>query len=404
MRNNLQVRNLKEPELGPEKEKKWIITICLIFLVLFLGIKVLVATFLNAVPEGFFSLKTSIAPVRTNSHTPELTLSPKVVENKNYHWLALPSVAPAPVDNPTTDEKVRLGKMLFFDKNLSADRSLACESCHKLYEFAGADGKPVATGINKQQGSRNSPTVWNTAFQRRLFWDGRAQSLEEQSLQPFTNPVEMGMASLEQVVLRVQEQPKYFAAFKRAFAEGQDITIGKIAQAIASFERTLITNDSPYDDFVRGKKTALSQQQLNGMALFAKTGCVHCHFGPNFSAASVFDSGLAFRIFPANSSRLVKKYGLSPSKDQNTVWRVPSLRNVALTGPWLHNGSIKELSEVVRVMAQAQLGRSHSRAFIWSGSTLDVLENPDLSDAQIGDIVAFLESLSSKKLSQMRGE
>jgi cytochrome c peroxidase len=403
MRNNLQVISPKEPEQDPEKEKKWIITICLIFLILFLGIKVLVVTFLNVVPEGFFSLEASIESVITSSNALGLMLPPKIAENKNYHWRTLPSVAPDPADNPTTVEKVQLGEMLFFDKNLSADRSLACESCHKLYEFAGADGESVATGINKQQGDRNSPTVWNAAFQRRLFWDGRARSLEEQSLKPFTNPVEMGMTSLEQVVLRVKEQPKYLAAFKRAFADEYDITIEKIAQAIASFERTLITNDSPYDDFVRGKKTALSQQQLNGMALFAKTGCVHCHFGPNFSAASVFDSGLAFRIFPANPSRLVKKYELAPSESQNTVWRVPSLRNVALTGPWLHNGSIKELSEVVRIMTQAQLGRSHSRAFVWSGTTLDVLENPDLSDAQIGDIVAFLESLSSKKLVKMSG-
>ena len=382
------------------KEKKWMIVICLVFLTLFFGIKLLVITFLHLAPEGFFSEQFSVEGTTNSKGIPDEISSIQTSIDKEYRWLTLPSIAPAPTNNPTTEAKVELGQMLFFDKNLSADRTLACESCHKLYKYAGGDGSAVSTGINAQKGDRNAPTVWNAAFQRRFFWDGRAGSLEEQALKPFLNPIEMGMDSAEQIIKRVEEQPKYVEAFKRAFQGRAEITIEKVTQAIASYERTLITNDAPYDDFIMGDKTALSQQQLSGMALFAKTGCVHCHFGPNFSAASIFNTGLAFRIFPANSSDLIKKYKLAPVEGEKSVWRVPSLRNVALTGPWLHNGSIKSLDEVVRVMAQAQLARSDSRSFLWSKSTLDVIENPDLTDSQVDDIVAFLEALSSKQLAE----
>lgn len=384
----------------PRQEGRWFIVICLFVLVVFLGIKITVIAFLNSVPESFFSLSDTQSD-RSLNHAPDrFPFAEQASQSGEYHWLSLPNTAPAPSDNPTTPSKVRLGETLFFDKNLSADRSLACESCHRLYEHAGADGASVSTGIRQQKGDKNAPTVWNTAFQKRFFWDGRAASLEEQALKPFLNPIEMGMESSQAIVDRVKEQPKYEALFSAAFTGETDITIEKITQAIASFERTLITNDSPYDDFVRGDRGALSQQQLNGMALFSEVGCTHCHFGPNFSAASVFNPGLPFRIFPANETPLIKKYGFGGLPPKEKVWRVPSLRNVELTGPWLHNGSVKELRDVVKIMSQAQLGRSHSREFIWSGSTLDLLENPDLTDKQVDDIVAFLKSLSSKRLSK----
>lgn len=246
------------------------------------------------------------------------------------------------------------------------------------------------------------PTVWNAAFQRRLFWDGRSETLEHQALQPFLNPIEMGMRSAEEVEKRVREQPEYSELFKRAFSGSAEITISKIVQAIASFERTLITNDSRYDDFIRGDRSALTAQQLNGMALFETTGCVHCHFGPNFSAASVFDSGLEYRAFPAIPGELTARYGLDSEGGSPKVWRVPSLRNVALTGPWFHNGAVDNLPDVVRIMAQAQLGKSADRSFQLSETKLDVLENPDLSEQQVEDIVAFLHALSSKKLLQVK--
>lgn len=377
--------------------KGWLAIVVTLTITLSIGIKAAVILFLNTVPEDFFRLTEK---VRTSRDTNLNLASSETKETTTYRWDSLPSIAPFPADNPTTPAKVKLGELLFFDKNLSKDRSLACESCHSLFNNSGADGAPISTGIYGQKGNRNAPTVWNTAFQRHLFWDGRASSLEQQALQPFLNPIEMGMDSADEIVQRVKEQPRYSAAFAKAFPGDTRITIDKIVKAIASYERTLITDDSLYDDYVRGDKDALSQQQLNGMSLFAKTGCTHCHFGPNFSAASIFNDGLGFRVFPATPNALVTKYNLDNDRPQ--VWRVPSLRNVALTGPWLHNGSVNDLHEVVRIMAKSQLAKSASRTFQWSDKKLGVIENPDLTEAEIDDIVAFLNALSSKKLLQRK--
>ena len=200
----------------------------------------------------------------------------------------------------------------------------------------------------------------------------------------------------------LREQPEYIEAFMRAYAGERDISIDKIVKAIASYERTLITRDTPYDAFVLGDRNALTPQQLNGMVLFADTGCIHCHFGPNFSAASVFNEGLGLRGFPANPERLSKQYAFIDKNTQS--WRVPSLRNVALTGPWLHNGEIDNLHDVVKVMSKAQLAKSEKRMFFWNKKELDRLENPDLTEQQVDDIVAFLHSLSSQKLVKARTE
>ncbi|MES9940198.1 MAG: cytochrome c peroxidase [Candidatus Thiodiazotropha sp. 6PLUC2] len=319
-----------------------------------------------------------------------------------YVWEALPSKAPAPESNPMSEEKIVLGKRLFFDKNLSRDRTLSCSSCHDVISGSGDDGQPTSTGIDNQLGGRNSPTVWNAAFQSVLFWDGRASSLEEQAKGPLINPVEMGMPSWESVEERVKSDPIYAGLFTKAFGEDVAIDIERIAQAIASYERTLITPDSPYDRFVAGELDALSPEQLSGMALFQSLGCINCHFGPNFSGASLFDPRAPLRIFPIYPTpfeqryRLTQDTGASNSESGRGSWRVPSLRNVALTGPWLHNGSVSELKEVVRIMSSVQLGHT-GRYLVWSDDhkIMTELNNPVLSEEDISDIVAFLESLSS---------
>ncbi|MCP4598260.1 cytochrome c peroxidase [Neptuniibacter sp.] len=369
----------------------------LILVVLFVVIKLSVYVLLQSAPEGFFRAEHIGSRDR---ETPDQVLSPQINASDDYLWEALPAVAPSPVGNPITREKIQLGKALFFDKNLSADRSLSCASCHELEKYAGGDGAEVSTGIWGKKGDRNAPTVWNSAFQKRLFWDGRARSLEQQAIQPLLNPIEMGMKSEIEIEKRVQEQPHYPDLFSRAFEGDTEISIDKIVKAIASYERTLITNDSPYDEFVRGDVSALTSQQLSGMALFEKVGCVHCHFGPNFSAASVFSDGLELRAFPANPDQLGAEYNFGNDGEKNTVWRVPSLRNVALTGPWLHNGQVDDLKEVVRIMAKAQLGKSKTREFQWVEHRLGVIENPDLTEQQVEDIVAFLHALSSRRLVQ----
>ncbi len=386
-------------ELQQRLEIKWLVSVFLLVVAIFVGIKIGIYVVLHYAPEGFFSIESGRMQ---SGGTPDYILSPDFPMQQHYQWQALPAVAPAPLNNLLTVEKVKLGEMLFFDKNLSADRTLSCASCHELFTHSGADGAAVSTGISGQKGDRNAPTVWNAAFQKRLFWDGRAKSLEEQAVQPFLNPIEMGMDSTMQIEKRVQEQPHYQSVFAKAFPDHPEISIDNIAKAIASYERTLITNDSPYDDFVRGNQTALTPKQLSGMALFEKQGCVHCHFGPNFSAASVFNDGLELRVFPANPEQVDLKFGRENGVTQPSVWRVPSLRNVALTGPWLHNGQIDDLYEVVRIMSKAQLGKSDQRMFQWSKGSLGVVENPDLTEQQIDDIVAFLQALSSKTLLRSR--
>ncbi len=347
-------------------------------------------------------------PVSGNGSAARYTSS---AERSTYVWQALPEQAPTPVDNPLTEAKIQLGERLFYDTNLSWDRSLSCSSCHDVQLGSGDDGRATSRGIEGQLGSRNAPTVWNAAFQSVLFWDGRAHSLEEQALGPLTNPIEMGMPSLDTVMERVRENPVYTALFEQAFGTGSGITARRLAQAIASYERTLITPDSPYDRFVRGDLGALSGQQLQGMALFQSLGCINCHFGPNFSGASLFDDRAPMRIFPTYPTPYEARYGLTrdsgaaaPGSGRGS-WRIPSLRNVALTGPWLHNGSVDELSEVVRIMSSVQLGMT-GPYLVWADDlkVMTRLERPALSEDQVADLVAFLQALSSDTLVKRIGE
>lgn len=327
--------------------------------------------------------------------------------NSTYVWEALPEQAPSPENSPVTPEKVALGERLFFDKNLSLDGTLSCSACHDVIGGSGDDSRATSIGIDGQQGVRNAPTVWNTAFQSVLFWDGRAASLEEQAKGPLVNPIEMGMASLTAVEQRVQQDTTYHLAFAQAFGIEQTITIDRIAEAIAAYERTLITPDTPYDRFVRGDLDALSSEQLRGMALFQSQGCVSCHFGPNFSGASVFDSRAPMRIFPIYPTPYEQQYeltqdsGAAGAGSGRGSWRIPSLRNVALTGPWFHNGSVTDLAEAVRVMSSVQLGRT-GRYLLWADTNkvLTRLDRPVLDEHEVNDIVAFLHALSSEKLVQ----
>ncbi len=324
--------------------------------------------------------------------------------DKSYRWQTLPQQAPAPADNPTTAEKVELGKRLFFDQSLSRDNTLSCASCHGIKSLAGADGRATSLGIDGQVGGRNAPTVWNAAFQARLFWDGRAASLEEQAKGPLINPVEMGMPSWQAVEEQVRSKADYRIAFATVFGD-ETITIERIAMAIAAYERTLIAADTPYDRFVRGDINALTTQQLRGMGLFQSVGCISCHYGPNFSAASLFDTTQPMRPFPVTPIpatlryRLMDDKGAAPRLSGSGYWRVPSLRNVALTGPWLHNGSVTKLDEVVRIMSAAQ--RSYTGHMLrWSDQEPVLYEHTQrkLSDDEVNDIVAFLNALSSDTL------
>jgi len=334
-------------------------------------------------------------------------------DTPDYVWEALPDKAPEPDDNPLTIAKVALGKKLFFEKNLSFDASISCASCHEISQRkGGADGRRTSLGIYNLRGSRNAPTVLNAAFQRVLFWDGRANSLEEQAKGPILNPLEMRMPSFDEVKRRLKKLPEYPLLFENAFGVKNAITEGNIVKAIASFERTLITPNSPYDRFVKGDTTALTKQQVRGMALFESTGCILCHSGPNFSDASMGPSKSAFRLFPALIDiSYESKYGFTKDKGREKsegsgtgVWRIPSLRNVSLTAPYFHNGSVDDLKEAIRIMATVQLNKvvkktaNDEKRYYWSPNDkkFHVEDDISLSESDIDDLASFLESLTSQ--------
>ena len=301
-------------------------------------------------------------------------------------WEALPETAPAPADNPTTPAKVELGKMLFFDPRLSSNGTVSCFSCHNVME-GGDDHRPTSIGVHGQAGGRNSPTVWNSAFLSAQFWDGRAATLEDQAKGPPANPIEMGMSSLDATLERIIEIPGYKAFFDQAFKDDDDITMDNVAKAIAAYERTLITPNSPYDHYVKGDESALSEQQVRGMEAFASTGCLACHSGANFAGPKLPVGQGFFQKFPlytdntyVSSYRLMEDIGrmqVTKAEEDKNLWRVQTLRNLVYTAPYMHNGSVKSLDDAVRVMAKTQL-------------------NKDLEDQTVADITAFLEALTGE--------
>jgi len=299
-------------------------------------------------------------------------------------WQALPDTAPAPADNPTTAAKVDLGKMLYFDPRLSSTGTVSCFSCHNVME-GGDDHMTTSAGVHGLKGGRNAPTVWNAAFHSVQFWDGRAPSLEEQAKGPPVNPIEMGMANLDAVIARVRFIPGYKPYFEAAFGPGDVVTMDNAAKAIAAYERTLITPGNAYDRYAKGDTKALTTQQARGLETLASVGCTSCHQGPAFNGPALPAGTGFFMKFPTyQDSVYVVKYKLMDDLGRATVtkdpadqamWRVPTLRNLEFTAPYMHTGSVKTLPEAVRVMAATQL-------------------NKTLPDAQVDDIVAFLMALS----------
>jgi cytochrome c peroxidase len=293
---------------------------------------------------------------------------------------------PAPADNPATAAKTALGKQLFFDPRLSVDNTLSCESCHDV-TGNGTDSRSVSVGVGGQQGTRSAPTIWNAVFISSMFWDGRAASLEEQAKGPILNPIEMGMPHKEATVERIRNIPGYRKQFAEVFGGDDPVTMENIAKSIATYERTLITPNSLLDQYLRGDKTAMSDDALAGMHLFENLGCNRCHTGPAFAGPANMPRGEAFvEWFPAFATRYDQELNLKADLGVNEhvsprphtgKWRVPSLRNVALTAPYFHNGSAKTLDKAVRVMAKVQLNR-------------------DLTDEQVAHLVAFLKTLTGE--------
>jgi len=290
----------------------------------------------------------------------------------------IPELAPELPDNPKTAEKIDLGRMLYFDPRLSESHNISCNSCH-LIGLGGADGRANSIGHNWQHGARNAPTVFNAIFNTAQFWDGRAKDLKEQAGGPIVNPVEMGITK-SHAVAQLKGIPGYLPAFKAAFPGQPDpITYDNIERAIAVFESTLLTPDAPFDLWLEGNDAALSPTAKKGLATFIDAGCAACHNGINIGGRMYAPFGVVekpgWEYLPPNDHG---RLAVTNTVSDDYVFKVPGLRNVALTAPYFHSGSAWSLTQAVTVMAKSQLGKK-------------------LSDAEISDIVAFLGSLTGRQ-------
>ena len=275
------------------------------------------------------------------------------------------------------DQKVELGRALYHDKGLSADGTVSCATCHVISE-GGGDNLPTSTGIKDQVGPIHSPTVLNARYHFVQFWDGRAATLEEQALGPVEDPLEMGN-QWEEVVGYLAGEPHYAEAFEELY-DGE-ISKENAAHAIAEFERTLITPNAPFDQFLRGDADALDEQELAGLQAFMDNGCTACHGGKILSSDRYQKLGLVHDYFEDRGTELTDadlgRYNVTGEESDKHFFKVPTLRNVELTHPYYHDGQVETLEEAVWSMGWHQLGR-------------------DLDDATVDDIVAFLHALTGE--------
>jgi cytochrome c peroxidase len=289
---------------------------------------------------------------------------PAAEEVKMGPFATIPEMPPIPPDNPQTEEKVELGKLLYFDPRLSASGVISCHTCHNL-SLGGTDRVPTSIGHGFQTGGRNAPTVLNAAFVSLQFWDGRAEGLEEQAMGPIQAEVEMALPA-DKAVEAIKGIEGYLPYFQAAFPEDEDpITFENIVKAISAFERTLITPNDALDRYLRGDEEALSSQAIEGMNLFVSKGCGSCHSGP------VLSNGALMKFAHGDDPGRMNTTG---DPQDEFVFRVPTLRNLSLTAPYFSDGSVPTLEEVIPIMAEVQL-------------------SVDLTPEEIEVMTAFLDSL-----------
>ncbi len=287
-----------------------------------------------------------------------------------------------PDDNPMSDDKVTLGRFLYFDKRLSKDRTIACASCHNPFHGF-ADPARTSSGVAGKLGGRNSPTVLNRLFSAEQFWDGRAKDLETQSHGPLTNPIEMAMGSNDEVVQRVKAVRGYAPLFKKAF--GSDtIDLERIGKAIASYERTIVTGTSPYDRHQAGDADALSASAKRGLELFnGKANCKACHTGFNFTDEAYQDIGVGTDKPKPDAGR----FDVTKDEADRGKFKTPTLRNIAQTAPYMHDGSETTLAQVIDF---------YDRGGIANPNLSKEIKPLHLNDQEKRDLVAFLESLTGE--------
>ena len=287
----------------------------------------------------------------------------------------IPIKPPELPGNPATPEKIALGAMLYFDPRISATHSISCASCHNI-GLGGADNSPTSAGFHGTRGGRNSPTVFNAVFNFSQFWDGRAADLEQQAGGPMVNPVEMASPK-SHVAEQLTALPEYRIAFAKVFpGDAAPVSLANAQKAIAVFEATLITPNAPFDRFLRGDTAALDTSQKAGLSLFMKTGCAACHSGVNLGGSMYGKFGAIAPPDPKYRPIGDKgRGGVTGKPADDYFYKVPTLRNIALTAPYFHTGSEQDLAKVIDVMARAQLGKS-------------------LTPSEIAQIQAFLGTLT----------
>ena len=296
---------------------------------------------------------------------------------------ARPTFVPNPAGNLPTAAKVALGKRLFEDGDLSVTGTIACASCHDP-KLSFTDGEPTGRGVTGRRLVRHTPTLWNVAWSPLLFWDGRASSLEDQVRFPVQHPDEMG-STLDAAVVRFSRHGSYARAFAEAFPQSPEISVDNIARALAAYERTLVSPPTRFDRWVAGEATALSPSEINGFRLFSGRGrCINCHTGFAFTDHGFYDIGL-----PSEDVGRGPIVGLAAAAH---AFKVPTLRELAWTAPYMHDGSVGTLDDVVRIY---EMGGVHRPT-----RSKDLPRTIRLTDQERDDIVAFLGSLSSEEAPQ----
>lgn len=286
-----------------------------------------------------------------------------------------------PANNPYSVDKVELGRLLYYDKRLSADESVACATCHSP-QFAFTDGAPVSTGIKQQKGGRSAPTVINRAYSLAQFWDGRAASLEDQAKGPMANPIEMGNTHAA-IVDKLKGIPGYRPLFAKAFGS-EGIDIDRAAMAIASFERTVLSGNAPYDKYKRGDKKAMTPSQVRGMSVFIdKAKCDKCHEGANFTLNAYANLGVG----SDKPDPDVGRFAVTKNPKDWGAFKTPTLREIEHTAPYMHDGSLKTLDEVVDF---------YNKGGIKNRNLDENIKELKLTDAEKQDLVAFMKALSGE--------
>lgn len=338
--------------------------------------------------------------------------------------LGLPPV-PIPVDNPQSPQKIKLGDKLFHDKRFSSTGQVSCATCHDAKKTFTDSPLRVSQGINKLKGTRNAPTVVNSAYFHKLFLDGREPSLEEQSKDPMVNPVEMGLPNHEPVLKIIRTDPAYIKAFKTVFGKsGDQLTMDEVKKAIASFERTLVSGDSPFDHYYfGGDKKAMTTAQIRGFKVFMGQGrCVSCHtveqdqalftdnrfhnigIGINriqkdiphlareFLKAKIQGGDVDKAVLSNPKTSNLGRFAVTDTLDDMGSFKTSTLRNIAMTAPYMHDGSFKTLKEVVVHYNNGGVTRRGERVNDFLSGGIRPLH---LNEQQISDLVAFMGALTS---------